>query len=159
METLAELVEAPVDWLAEIPDGRTQVIAKLIVDEADPIASLTRLVGDTADLQIVNGPIGELPPGNEPRRQRELRDAFLNEIHNFLCGDAKYSEERQRIQDDCRPGQTFVAANIAIAITPYVNGSAHFIAAGVAMTLTVIGKMGLNAWCVVQKRRRSTDAN
>jgi hypothetical protein len=86
METLADLVEAPTDWLAEIPDGRTQVIAKLIVDEQDPVAWLTRLVGDTADLQIVNGPVGDLPPGNEPDRQRELRDALLNEVHDFLCG-------------------------------------------------------------------------
>jgi hypothetical protein len=56
MESLADLINAPVDWLGEISDNRTQVIAQFVVDEPDPIHLLTRLVGDTADLQIVAGP-------------------------------------------------------------------------------------------------------
>jgi len=122
MESLTELVEASVDWLAEIPAGRTQVIAQFVVDEPDPIDLLTRLVGNTADIQIVNGPIGKWPPKRRPHEQEELRDAFLNEVHDFFCSDTKYSKERQSILREYHAGESSFVAGVTAAISPHVGG-------------------------------------
>lgn len=152
--SIAELVEAPVDWLAEIPDPRTQVIARFVVDEPAPIDLLTRLVGDTADIQIVNGPVEPSPMGRQQGKQRALRDAFLDQVHDFFCSETRYSEERQRLLRDYRVGETSFVAYVTAAISPYVGGSANFVVAGVAVVLTTAGKMGINAWCATQKARR-----
>jgi hypothetical protein len=110
-------------------------------------------------MQIVNGLLGNGRRVGLMSNLNWLRDTFLNEAHDFFCSETEYSENRHRLLRDCRAGETSVVAAITAAISPRVGGGAEFIVAGVAVTLTIIGKMTINAWCALQKERRGNQAD
>jgi len=91
-------------------------------------------------------------------RQYALTTHFLNELHDLLCSNEKYSEERKKLLSEYNAGQTALAAGIATSLSPYVGGGAQFIVAAAATSLTIIGQVGLKSWCGLQTERRQRDA-
>jgi hypothetical protein len=101
------------------------------------------------------GPIEKPPIHYHPR----LGEAFLNELHQLLCTGKKYDEERRNLLKEYRAGQSTLVAGIAVILAPYLGAGVQLVAAAVAVALSVIGQVGLNAWCATQsERRRSTSA-
>jgi hypothetical protein len=87
-------------------------------------------------------------------RRGALRSQFLDELHDLLCSDEKYREERKALLSEYRTGQTAFAAGVATALAPYVGGGAQFLITATATSLTIIGQVGLKSWCALQSERR-----
>ncbi len=85
---------------------------------------------------------------------RLFYDTFLNLMHDLLCSDNKFVEERRKLLAEYKTGQTMVAASIASIIAPYVGTATPMLTAVVVILLVVISKAGLQSWCAAQAERR-----
>lgn len=229
MTSLAEIVEAPVDWIGTIddtviPDGLRTLAGKgardleagvaaillepglLSVDVLDPgirrLYTLRRsglsdeeiaerlgvhpedvrmdlrealhrpawaLVDSAGQLarslpgRVMMAP---LPPGSRPtqgeldlargRERLRIGTAFLDELHDLLCSGERYQEEQASLLKEYRAGQSTFVASIAVVLAPHLGAGVQIVAAAVAVTLSVIGQVGLKAWCLTQTERRRT---
>jgi hypothetical protein len=90
----------------------------------------------------------------EGRERLRIGTAFLNELHDLLCSGEKYQEEQANLIKEYRAGQSTFVASIAVVLAPYLGAGVQIVAAAVAVSLSVIGQIGLKAWCVAQAQRR-----
>jgi hypothetical protein len=72
----------------------------------------------------------------------------------LLRQEVLYVEERARLLEEYRAGQSSFAAGVAVTIAPYLGASTQLVAAAAAVSLTMIGQVGLKTWCAMQTERR-----
>jgi hypothetical protein len=79
----------------------------------------------------------------------------LDEMHDLLCTDRGYQEERKSVLASFKDGKALAAASITEAISPHVGAAAAFLSVAVVCVLSVISKVSLGAWCQMQTERRA----
>ncbi|MGY4925305.1 hypothetical protein [Streptomyces sp. 900105755] len=134
-------------WLGDMPIFQQSSIRSMLGSGmAHDAAAAAWLSGAVADntAPFTGGPRGKV-----------FYDAFLDQMHNFLCTEVGYEEERAAVMAGFKPKQAGLAAAIATAIAPHLGAASALIAPAVALSLCAIGKMGLGAWCQVQTARRA----
>jgi len=165
MSTLAELSEAQVDWLAAIPDLAPDW------DLSDPYRPWTpeevrvevRARATPEALECLSVELAERwllaknyyrPDRDESgdisgEARRSFTELFMRELHTFLCtADGKYRRERAELLAKYKTGQTTFVAGVTASIAPYLGTTTSpFLIAAAAVALTVIGQVGLRAWC------------
>ena len=158
MPTIAELAEQPNDWYAELG------LVGPARESAD--AELSRADHESAPPVTSPGEGEErgLDPGSfSPERsqasirppQLSMIDRIKDEVHGLLCGGAKYDDERSQLAEQYRLGQAGFATAVTTALIPTLGQSAPVVGIVVAVSLTAVGKVGLNAWCAEQKERKA----
>jgi hypothetical protein len=76
---------------------------------------------------------------------------FRRELHRLLCSDGKTAmAQRESILKEAKIGQSSIAVTIASMIAPTLDTNGGVIAGAVAVSLAVIGRVGLSAWCATQ---------
>lgn len=134
-------------WLKELPSYQQSGIRPMLSSgmsyDAAAAAWLSGAVADST-APFSGGPVAKV-----------FYEAFLDQIHNFLCTGLNYEEERAAVMAGFKPKQAGLAATIATAIAPHLGAASTLIAPAVALSLCAIGKMGLGAWCQVQTARRA----
>lgn len=168
MATITELVEAPVDWIDELPDSVSDRAAlRRLVDQAEgsderlmfPGWGMYRIYNrhrssegaerDTQRMVVGHGAVGYFPDGPS------FGVRVLDELHNFLCmKDPRYEDDRTKIQQNFKIGQAGLVAAVTMVITPYLGAFSAIVAPGVAIVLTLTPRVGLVAWCAAQSERR-----
>jgi hypothetical protein len=78
---------------------------------------------------------------------------FIDELHELLCGDG-YKGDREALLGEFRAGQATVVATLTSALAPALSAAPAFLAPAVALTLSALGKVGLQAWCKTQQETR-----
>lgn len=177
MPTLAELAEQPIDWYAELGlagrrrepgDGSLQPSEGSLKgrryspggheerDSSDPHyvpdPRYTRVDPRYApDPRYGRGQMGATvwPPRPTPT------DRIKNELHDLLCSGAQYEEERTKFIEQFKLGQAGFATAVTTVLVPSLGQAAPIAGIVVAVSLTTIGKVGLNSWCAEQKDRRA----
>lgn len=167
--TMAELVEADVDWFADLTDLDT-TFARVLTEMGGPkrnrpdlvVKNMPYLIGtflrepshnpkNEADAASLLD--GDLLSGRQaghrlPSSNVSLGQRFMRELYALLCGvDNAYNEERKKLLSECRAGQTTVAASVASVLTPVIGTTGPAVATATAVCLTMIGQIGLTAWC------------
>lgn len=89
--------------------------------------------------------------GSDPKIPAGFLDNFMREVKAFICGDAKYEKEREKLKEYGAGAQLTFVSIMATAIAPHLGGlSAAAISPIIALALASLGKVSLNAWCTVQ---------
>jgi hypothetical protein len=142
----------PEDVEADLADIRRRLdhVGIRIASEAEKLARLT-----TPHVSVTHRV--EPPPSPEmveAKRRLRLGTAFLDELHDLLCAEERYQEERASLVHEYKAGQSTFVASVAVVLAPYLGAGVQLVAAAVAVTLSVIGQVGLKAWCATQSQRR-----
>jgi hypothetical protein len=87
-----------------------------------------------------------------------MTDRIKDEVHGLLCGAERYDDERTKFAEQYRLGQAGFATAVTTALIPVLGQSAPVVGIVVAVSLTAVGKVGLNAWCAEQKERKAAYA-
>lgn len=74
-------------------------------------------------------------------------DKFVYEFNAFICGDEKYSKDRENISSQTTLTNTIFVSVISGAIGSTLGFAASLLAPAVAILLCIAGKMGTNAYC------------
>ncbi|MBL1277019.1 MAG: hypothetical protein COB30_013115 [Ectothiorhodospiraceae bacterium] len=74
-------------------------------------------------------------------------DRFLSEFNDFVCGDEKYSKEREQLTSQAPIANTLFVGVISGSIGATLGFAASLLAPAVAILLFLIGKVGINAYC------------
>jgi hypothetical protein len=153
MATLVDLVQADVDWIgdSDIPESERDDLYRI----ADRSLSSAEQLASPRWAQVVI--LDEAPGGKQaPGPRLTFGDRVFNELHDFLCtSSTTYERQRSEISEKFRIGEAGLVAALTTAVTPYIGASAIIVAPGIALSLTIIGHAGLNAWCAAQRDRRA----
>jgi hypothetical protein len=156
MASLAELVEAPADWLSPVRHGyEARRLLRVEMQDADEwtervlIGCLDTLFSwESEQDRVVRKRRGHAGPVKPKPYPSTLGERFLCEIHELLCQKSeKYEDDRKRLRKDFRVGEAGLVAGVTATISPYLGGSAIMVAPAVAITFTIIGRAGLATWC------------
>jgi hypothetical protein len=158
---ITALVESPVNWIDTLDDPQKELVLLL----ADHLSSRSR-AEDLASFMVhrplldylpppamLPGYSSPVPPGYSKRNP--FYDRFLDELHDLLCSEERYSDERKRLLDEYNAGRTSFVAGVTATLAPYLGTVSPLLSAAVAVVLTVIGQTGLRAWCAMQHDRRN----
>lgn len=75
-------------------------------------------------------------------------------ITSYVLMTRDMNEDRTKILEDFKIGQAGLVAAVTTAITPYLGAGSVIVGPGVAIVLTLTGRVGLGAWCAAQNERR-----
>ena len=159
MPTIAELAEQPNDWYAELGlVGAARESADAELSRADR-ASGPPVRPFPGEWEERGHDPGSSSPGRPQASIRPPRlsmtDRIKDEVHGLLCGGEKYDDERTKFAEQYRLGQAGFATAVTTALVPALGQSAPVVGIVVAVSLTAVGKVGLNAWCAEHKERKA----
>jgi hypothetical protein len=150
MSELAPLVEGGPNWISTLPFYQQELVNELAKSRVLEDVAVAWLEAGTASCTVGFG---------AAQSARLFYDTFLNLMHDLLCSDDKFVEERGKFIAEYKAGQTTVAASIASIIAPYVGTATPMLTVVVVITLAVISKAGLQSWCTAQAERRRKNGN
>jgi hypothetical protein len=146
---LTELV-SDTDWISELRPYQRNLVHQLSptveLSEESVIAWFESFGNPSTTAQFSAG-----------SRSRPYYEKFVEQLYRLLCSPNHYIEERAQIAKDFKAGQTTLSTAIATAIAPHMDATPTVLVPAVAISLTLAGKMTLNAWCEVQKEKREND--
>jgi hypothetical protein len=149
LQMAPEDVEQDLTWLRRNVDAAGERIfyeAEKLVRRADLVVGLgaARKAGSSPRPETIDA-----------RKRLRIGTAFLDELHDLLCAGERYQEERASLVKEYKAGQSTFVASVAVVLAPHLGAGVQFVAAAVAVALSVIGQVGLRAWCASQSERRN----
>jgi hypothetical protein len=94
-----------------------------------------------------NGASSNVPFGGIPQHTQPFFDRFKTEFQKFICGHPDYENYRKKLGAESPIIKTLYISMISSAIGATIGFSATLLAPAVAILLSVVGQMGLNAYC------------
>lgn len=94
-----------------------------------------------------NGPLNNVPFGGANQNTQPLFDRFKIEFQKFICGHPDYESFRKKLGAETPVVKTLYISIISSAIGATIGFSATLLAPAVAILLSTVGQMGLNAYC------------
>lgn len=134
------------EWTAALPAYQQHLIAEIVA--ADPTLESATEVWLSAGIST------DLAPFGAERVRSAYYEKFLDELHDVLCIPNKYEHEKGQLQEQAKIGQAAVVSLLTAVIVPVLGAAAPVVAPAIAITMILISRMGLNAWCAVQTERR-----
>lgn len=83
---------------------------------------------------------------------------FIEELHAFLCSEERYGADREELFRQFKTGQASAIGLMSAALSPHLGAAGALLAPAIALVLTLIGKLGLNAWCAMVSEREESRA-
>lgn len=139
------LVEDPLKWIAELPAYQAKPLLELIEKGATLDDAAIEWIGASA---ATTAPFSA--NGGPSIDKNKFLPKLKSEFRGFICGDEKYKKEREGLFGEKAITRTFAISAIAVAISPYMGVAATVISPVVALLLSGLGKMTVNAWCATQ---------
>jgi len=154
MTELASVLATAADWLAAVhPDDRQEIqdLLNLSDDESAHALPEALAIGHDREAALM-GVMCSVERGFFEELARE----FTSEMHDLLCSKKrKYEPQRKNLHTQMRRGgPVAIVSSISAALAPYLGQSATVIAPAVVVTVTLVGRVGLNARCATYKARR-----
>lgn len=118
--------------------------------QKNSISILINLYGQekAAEIWITsNGPSNNVPFGGESQNTQPFFDRFKIEFQKFICGHSDYDSYRKKLGAETPIVKTLYISMISSAIGATIGFSATLLAPAVAILLSTVGQMGLNAYC------------
>ncbi|MEU7820473.1 hypothetical protein [Catellatospora sp. NPDC049133] len=148
MSSLSSLIVGSYDdWTKSLPGYQLRVLDELVSSGVPEDDLAQQWLSATYDSTT-------LPFGAGPGRS-EYIERFWDEVHDLLCAESKYVDERAELTKSLGVGQASAVACVSAFLAHVLPVSAAAVAPPVAIVFFTIAKMGLNAWCRVQTQRRS----
>lgn len=94
-----------------------------------------------------NGSSNNVPFGGKFQDSKPFFDRFKIEFQKFICGHSDYDNYRIELGAETPVVKTLYISMISSAIGATIGFSATLLAPAVAILLSTVGQMGLNAYC------------
>jgi hypothetical protein len=94
-----------------------------------------------------NGPSNNVPFGGDSQSSQPFFDRFKFEFQKFVCGHPDYEIYRKKLGVESPVIKTLYISMISSGIGATIGFSATLLAPAVAILLSTVGQMGLNAYC------------
>lgn len=127
------------DWLAELKPYQRDSIVVLIQKFGEDKA---------AEIWITsNGPSNIVQFGGDSQVSQPFFENFKTEFKKFICGHPDYEVYRKKLDSELPIINAIYISTIAGAIAVTLGFAASLLAPAVAILLSSMGKMGINAFC------------
>lgn len=129
------------EWISELkPYQRSSI--ELLLSENNP--------QDAVKLWLsADGPSATAKFGGQKFSPEPFFDRFFAEFKKFVCGDEAYSELRAQLDQEAPVAKAVYISVIAGGIASTLGFAASLLAPAVAVMLSSVGRMGVEAWCSV----------
>ncbi|MEH7358329.1 hypothetical protein [Priestia megaterium] len=136
---LDHLFESPKEWINALPAYQKNMVNKLIENTNNL---------DDAAAQYFNFST----PNTAPFGAGGKKDLFIEnakkEFYRYICGDEKYTGQRQTLMSGLKPLHTTVVSSISTAISSNIGASQVYLAPIIVIFLMGVSTIGKNAWCI-----------
>jgi hypothetical protein len=133
---------SPESWLDAIPPYLAPTISELLTSNPpEGVAEILLSKGGAENNSI----LGSHPVGSG------LYQNVLRELTNLICGDNEYSAIRNEAAKVWNDRKSTIVAVFAGAIGAKIGLAAAAIAPSVALLLSMVTKIGVNAWCASRR--------
>jgi hypothetical protein len=97
-----------------------------------------------------NGSKDNIPFGGvQTTDTKPFLDRFKSEFKKFVCNHPDYEEERKKLNIESPVVKTIWISIISASLGATLGFAATLLAPAVAVMLSIVGKMGINAYCAV----------
>jgi len=128
------------NWLSELKAYQRNSIVTLI-DEYGEENAVEKWLS-------ANGPKDNVPFGGlQSTDTKPFLDKFKTEFKKFVCNHPDYDEERKKLNMESPVVKAIWISVISAALGATLGFAATLLAPVVAVMLSLVGKMGLNAYC------------
>ncbi len=128
------------DWLSELKVYQKKSIEKL-VDEFGEEEAMGKWLS-------ANGPKDNVPFGGiQTNDSKPFLEKFKTEFKKFICNHPDYEEERKKLNVESPISKAIWISIISAALGATLGFAATLLAPAVAIMLSIVGKMGINAFC------------
>ena len=153
--SIMELLAAENDWLESAPREYLDEIMEALALRND-LAALDLLLNRRPELLPVDSSLNvHRGKGNE-EDGLSYQERLLNEVHDLFCKGDCYASAKSDLRK--QTSQASIIATVTTAVSPYVGQMAPLLVAPVVVILSIIGRVGLTAWCKQQSARRARSA-
>ena len=87
--------------------------------------------------------------GGGENQQNPYFDRLIQEIRKLICGDETYKEDREKIIEKANTSALIVVSGISALMGDVFGVTPTLLMPVVIMILSMISKVGINAWCTV----------
>lgn len=124
------------DWVSELKTYQKNSIETLITEYGEEVAVEKWL--------SANGPKDNIPFGGvQSNDSKPFLDKFKTEFKKFICNHPDYEEERKKLNME----SPVVKAIWISVISAALGFAATLLAPVIAVMLSIVGKMGISAYC------------
>lgn len=128
------------DWLTELKVYQKNSIETLVGKYGEEVAVEKWL--------SANGPKDNVPFGGiQATDTKPFLDKFKEEFKKFICNHPDYEEERKKLNEKSPLVKAIWISVISAALGATLGFAATLLAPAVAVMLSIVGKVGLNAYC------------
>lgn len=128
------------NWLTELKAYQKNSIVLLIDKYGEDVAVEKWL--------SANGPKDNVPFGGiQTSNTKPFLDKFKIEFKKFICNHPDYEEERKKLNMESPVVKVMWISVISAALGATLGFAATLLAPAVAVMLSIVGKMGLKAYC------------
>lgn len=142
---IASILAARTEWLSDLPAYQRDLVDQLAQGRDLPDAAQAWLQAGSPN----TAPFGAL------QGARIFFDKVLDEIHDLLCSEDKFQEERASLAQEYGAGKITFTAGVTTYISPVLGADPTMLTPVIAIVLTIISQAGLKAWCAMQSERRA----
>ena len=134
-----EIHGSPDDWIGALPPHEAETIRQM-VKHGTPLENvalnwLTKI-----------GPENTFPFGGATVSEG-LYHRIKDELHKLICGDPSYDKLRKEISGLIKQHKGKAVGMIAAALGATVGLSAVVLVPVIAIILSIVSEVGVNAWC------------
>ena len=128
------------DWLLELKKYQRDSISALIKEFGEEEAISKWL--------SAQGPKDNVPFGGiQSQNSKPFLDKFKSEFKKFICNDPEYQEERKKLNVESPVIKALYISVISSALGATLGFAATLLAPAVAIMLSIVGRIGINAYC------------
>lgn len=127
------------DWIGALSKHEAETIKAMV-------ASGLSLESVALNWLTKAGPDNTFPFGGE-NVEKGFFQRIQNELRKLICGDPSYDKLRKQIAGQLKQHKGKVVGMIAAAVGAIVGLSAVAIVPVVAIILSLVAEVGVNAWC------------
>lgn len=132
------------EWIGELKPYQQEIIISFVAQFGEQDAAKKWLQS--------NGPSNTIQFGGNPNSDSTtFYQQCVNEFNKFICGHPDYKEYRNKIKQEEPIGKGIIITLISGALASNLGFAASLLAPFVALMLFSAGKIGLNAYCSIQK--------
>jgi hypothetical protein len=135
------------ELLSVLPKYQREIISSFLENDADKLAA--------ANKWLSAKPSNTEGFGGVSKNSNIYLDKIIEELEKYICGDEKYTEDRNKLISSTNVPVQFIIGGISTAIGTAIGAAGVYLVPAVVLILMNAGKIGKNGWCEARKAIRN----
>lgn len=126
------------DWLKELKPYQADSL-RVMLEHSEP--------EEVAQKWITSRGPGSIEPFGGTRDTQPFWDRFRAEFRKFICDDQSYRDEKAALLEQGPISRALLVSAVSAAVGATIGYSAALLAPAITLLLSLVAKMGKNAYC------------